>query len=593
MPEISDAAGQQIIALAQRLKAFKSFRLQAQPTSETGDDHARTIRLRGPDGSESFEILTLRQRDKLLLTADESACAIIGDFNGDENYTLRIYTVTKSGLRLVHLESPISPCVYAFGTGLLWIRRDAARRPYKALWWDRNCEHPEVLFEEIDRTRRLSLRSVDDDIAILASKGADTINHRIITSGDAIIPTCHLSTQDIPDGDLMLWHGDIIVLDRAQGQVRADGDDPLTATAPADFITEHLQRAGDEIAVVGRYRGRQAFWLPAQGPAALWTAPPAGIMLPSIDPATKRQAFLVSSPVHEPQVVFPSENGEVPAVSTGRAVDRCLTANSDDNTPIPITIFLPPNPGPRPLVVHVYGAYGISLEGPFDPFTDDLLARGIAVAYCHVRGGGENGPTWHQQATGTRRHQSITDLLACLALFHNHPAIIADRIALVAASAGGFTAAAACLRQPTWVRGLQLVHPFIDPVTALLDPGSNLTTTDWAEFGNPRADPRVKNYLEQLSPAATVRSLDPHSCPLPRAWIRTAEQDARVDSAAVKQFCELYRAAAISTDVDHVVYRVTTGGHIEGQSFEQAHEENLLAHAWLLNLLDSPCIQAI
>jgi len=56
----------------------------------------------------------------------------------------------------------------------------------------------------------------------------------------------------------------------------------------------------------------------------------------------------------------------------------------------------------------------------------------------------------------------------------------------------------------------------------------------------------------------------------------------------VKRFSQLYRRASLSTKASHVTFRFTGGGHIGGQSAEMAHEENLLAHAWLLDLLDVP-----
>lgn len=591
MPEPSSTVGPRIATLAQRLHEVDALRPPAMPASDADGGRSEIVRLRNPDGGEIVETIVLHSRETLVRAAD-MAYAVIGDSNGDENYSIWIHTATRSGARLVHQESPISPRVYPFGTGLLWIRRDAARRPHQALWWDHDRDAPAVLFDEPDRTHRLELRSVDDGTAVLASRGPDATDHWIINSRDGDTPTCRPLASDLPDMDAIAWRGDIIILDRGQGRVQADRIEPLDAVAPAEFIAEHLQAAGDALAVIGRRRGRQAVWMPAQGPTAVWTAPPAGTMLPSFDPDTGRPIFLVSSPLHEPQVVHPSAVGDVHATSTGRADVHCITTNSDDGTPIPITLLLPPGSEPHPLVVNVYGAYGISLEGPFDPFTDDLLARGVAVAYCHVRGGGENGSEWHRQARGVGRYRSIEDLLACLALLRDLPAIAADHIVLSAASAGGLTAAAACLREPTWLRGLHLVHPFVDPLTALMNPDSNLATTDWAEFGDPRGDAQVRDRLEHLSPMTIVRQLALHSCPLPRAWIRAAHHDARVDSAAVERFSHLYRTASTSTDLAHVVYRVAAGGHLGGQSATQAHEENLLAHAWLLDLLDAPLSRA-
>jgi len=295
--------------------------------------------------------------------------------------------------------------------------------------------------------------------------------------------------------------------------------------------------------------------------------------------------LLASSPVHQPQVVLAEVGKSLSLESSGRATTLCLYADSEDGTMIPITLFLPPGEQTHPLVVHVYGAYGISLEGPFDPFTDDLLAREVAVAFCHVRGGGELGPQWHRQAMGEYRYRAVGDLLACLARLRTLPAIAADRILVTAASAGGLTAAAACLRQPTWLQGLHLVHPFIDPLATLTNSASNLASTDRAEYGDPRYDLGIRDLLHRLSPMACIQELPPGRCPLPRAWIRAAEHDARADNEAIKRFSRHYRDASMSRNPGHVIQRIVPGGHLAAGSTAVAHQENTLSHAWMIDVL--------
>ncbi|MGO1289830.1 prolyl oligopeptidase family serine peptidase [Brevibacterium linens] len=514
--------------------------------------------------------------------------AIIGDIDGDENYRIRIYTAAANGAELVHDEAPVSPRARAFGSGILWIRRDESLRPNQLLWWHPGSSRPTALADEPDSTRRLELRSVTDDTAILASRGAGTTRHWSISGHDGTIPTCRPLRQGISDADVAVWQQTVVVLDRPNGLLWDHDREHVLASTPPGFSAEHLQPSGDALLVIGRADERQAIWLPAHGPQAIWTAPPAGTMLPAFNSGNEQLILLASSPVHQPQVV-PAEVGKnLSLESTGRASTLCLDAESEDGTMIPITLFLPNGEQKHPLVVHVYGAYGISLEGPFDPFTDDLLARGVAVAFCHIRGGGELGSQWHRQATGEYRYRTVDDFLACLARLRALPAIAADRIVVTAASAGGLTAAAACLRQPTWLRGLHLVHPFIDPLATLTDPASNLASTDRAEYGDPRHDPAIRDLLQRLSPMARIQELPAQSHPLPRAWIRAAERDARADNDAIHRFSRHYRDASISRRPGHVVQRITPGGHLAGGSIEATDDENTLAHAWMLNVLGAP-----
>lgn len=571
--------------LAEHLRTVETLRPQAQEPPPTSQERVHTIRLQTPTGAGITETITLHPGESLVPAAGHSMFAVIGDTDGDEHYRIRVYTAATDGVELAYDEAPVSPRVRAFGSGLLWIRRDRSLRPHQLLWWSPGSSRPTALSDEPDSTRRLELRSVTDDRAILASRGAGTTRHWIISRNDGSIPTCRPLMQRVSDADVAIWQQSVVVLDRPTGLLWDHDREHVLAEAPPGFSAEHLQPSGEALLVIGRAGGRQTIWLPAHGPQAIWSAPPAGTMLPAFDSATEQLMLLASSPVHQPQVV-PAEVGmRLSLESTGPAFTVCLDAESEDGTMIPITLFLPPGEQPHPLVVHVYGAYGISLEGPFDPFTDDLLARRVAVAYCHIRGGGELGPQWHRRATGEYRYRTVDDFLACLARLRALPAIAADRIVVTAASAGGLTAAAACLRKPTWLRGLHLVHPFIDPLATLTDPESNLASTDRAEYGDPRHDPGIRDLLQRLSPLARIQELPAQSHPLPRAWIRAAQRDARADNDAIHRFSQHYRDASISRHPGHVIQRITPGGHLAGDSTEATDDENTLAHAWMVDVL--------
>ena len=580
------AISPRIVKLADDLRPLAALRPSRQASTDRGDAHALRLRLKAPCGEFQEGTFQLQPHERLVRTYDWTICAIIGDTRGNERYRIRVYASTAKGVAMIHEEAPITPRVHAFDNGLLWIRRDAMLRPYQVLWLGEGDKHPSVVLEEPNRNRRLDVRIARDGIAILVSRGAKTSSHWVLRAAPNSVPMCRKLKTDTEDADIVISCGSLAILDRIHGKL-SFVDDRTSYPAPSPgFIGQYLQAVGDTLVVVGRNNGRMAIWVPELGPAAVWNAPPAGTMLPSIDTDNSRLVFLVSSPIHRPQAIPASVGEEIHPVSTGRAQTHLLSAESKDGVHIPVTLFLPPGVEPRPVAVHVYGAYGISLEGPYDPFTDDLLSRGIAVAYCHVRGGGEYGPNWHRQAMG-RRSQSVEDLLVGVDLLRRYEQIDAKRIALTAASAGGLTAAAACLDEPSWFKALYLVNPFLDPLGALMDPDANLATTDWAEFGNPHIDSGHKSMLEQVSPMKIAGELPPHSSALPSAWIRGARSDSRVDVSTIERFCSLYRRASLSMDSRHVVCRISAGGHIGGAAMDKAHNENLLAHAWLIEELSA------
>ncbi|PPH16545.1 hypothetical protein C5C90_06400 [Rathayibacter sp. AY1D4] len=538
--------------------------------------------LRDPDGRPVQHTLVIAPQESLVLSPGAAAFALVSDQDGDEHHRIRVAVATRSGaVEIVQDERPVSPRIRSFSDGFLWIRRNDAGRPWQAVWWHRSLTTPHVLLEEPDQARRLDLRSVAGAIAVLASRGARDSRYWVLTGEESSPPTCRRLDLGTENADVSACRGGLAVLYRRHGVVRMTGSTrPLEVPVPKALQAEHLQEAQGELFVLGRSSGRRAVWLPGGGADALWLAPAAGTLVPAVDPITRHPIMLVSSPAHRAHCVTRVPGKALATEVTERMKVTSLTAPSRDGTLVPLTLMTPDGADSCPVVVHVYGAYGISLEGPFDPFTDDLLARGAAIAYCHVRGGGENGPEWHRQATGLGRERPIEDLLACLALLRELPGIDSHRLLLTAASAGALVAATVCLRRPAELRGLHLVHPFLDPVGALDDRSAAAAASDREEFGDP-------DWIlaSGLSPLATIATMVGRSRPLPRAWIRAGLRDARVDASAIAEFASAYRAVAERDDPAHVVLRATSGGHLSGLTPEESHQENVLAHAWTLDLL--------
>lgn len=67
--------------------------------------------------------------------------------------------------------------------------------------------------------------------------------------------------------------------------------------------------------------------------------------------------------------------------------------------------------GLNPTIVRVYGSLGKPLDTQFDPSHISLLERGWVIAYAHVRGGNECGPSWH---TNIDKYDSIQDYMECV-----------------------------------------------------------------------------------------------------------------------------------------------------------------------------------
>ncbi|KAM4681378.1 prolyl endopeptidase-like isoform 6-T7 [Amazona ochrocephala] len=176
--------------------------------------------------------------------------------------------------------------------------------------------------------------------------------------------------------------------------------------------------------------------------------------------------FQLTSPVHPPKrfaYSFKENNLIEQAVQEVPIITNChttrLLAKSKDETLVPITVFHNMNSKElhrKPLLVHVYGAYGIDLNMSFKEDKLMLIEEGWILAYCHVRGGGELGLSWHKDGCQHNKLKGLHDLKACIMLLHELGFSQPKYTALAAASAGGVLAGALCNTAPELIRAMVL-----------------------------------------------------------------------------------------------------------------------------------------
>ncbi|XP_020316619.1 prolyl endopeptidase-like isoform X2 [Oncorhynchus kisutch] len=178
--------------------------------------------------------------------------------------------------------------------------------------------------------------------------------------------------------------------------------------------------------------------------------------------------FLLSSPVHPP-VLYRYSPREYRLLLQDTEEHRTrqeyhttrLEAPSQDGTMVPLTLFHRPmleKLRGAPLLVHVYGAYGMDLNMDFSPDRRLLLEDGWALAYCHVRGGGERGLSWHRQGRMEGKPRGVEDLAACIQRLYDLGVSRPSMTALTARSAGAVLVGALCNLHPHLIRAVTLQH---------------------------------------------------------------------------------------------------------------------------------------
>ncbi|TPX64525.1 hypothetical protein SpCBS45565_g05805 [Spizellomyces sp. 'palustris'] len=174
-----------------------------------------------------------------------------------------------------------------------------------------------------------------------------------------------------------------------------------------------------------------------------------------------------------------------------------------DTADIPVTLIHNKNlerNGQNPVNIRAYGAYGVPFEPCFRLEVLPLLRRGFIVALAHVRGGSDLGVRWYNEGRLLQKENSFKDLIAVADFMvrekYSHPNLLTGH----GVSAGGLLMATAMNRRPDLFRAMVLRVPFLDPLSAMLDHTSPLTTVERGEWGDPLEDPVVYEYMAGYAP---------------------------------------------------------------------------------------------
>ncbi|KAM9609277.1 prolyl endopeptidase-like isoform 3-T3 [Morphnus guianensis] len=260
--------------------------------------------------------------------------------------------------------------------------------------------------------------------------------------------------------------------------------------------------------------------------------------------------FQLNSPVHPPKCFaysFKENNLIEQAAQEVPIITNChttrLLAKSKDETLVPITVFHSMNSKElhrKPLLVHVYGAYGIDLNMSFKEEKLMLIEEGWILAYCHVRGGGELGLSWHKDGCQYNKLKGLHDLKACIMLLHQLGFSQPKYTALAAASAGGVLAGALCNTDPELIRAMVLQAPFVDVLNTMMKTHLPLTVEEQEEWGNPLADEKYMKYIKSYCPYQNVKP----QC-YPSVFITAYENDQRIPLTGILRYVEKLRKAAL------------------------------------------------
>ncbi|MCV7191333.1 S9 family peptidase [Mycolicibacterium brumae] len=259
-------------------------------------------------------------------------------------------------------------------------------------------------------------------------------------------------------------------------------------------------------------------------------------------------------------------------------VERRDWAVADDGARIPISVIHRRGVEfPAPTLLYGYGAYESCEDPRFSIARLSLLDRGMVFAIAHVRGGGELGRLWYENAKLLAKRNTFTDFIAAGRHLVSSGVTEPSRLVALGGSAGGLLMGAVANMAPDLFAGILAQVPFVDPLTSMLDPSLPLTITEWDEWGNPLADKDVYDYMASYSPYENVAAKD-----YPAILAMTSLNDTRVLYVEPAKWVAALRHT--KTDATPVLLKTQmTAGHGGISGRYERWKEVAFQYAWLLS----------
>ena len=230
-----------------------------------------------------------------------------------------------------------------------------------------------------------------------------------------------------------------------------------------------------------------------------------------------------------------------------------------------------------PLLLHAYGAYGISSDPAFDSDLISLLDRGFIYGIAHVRGGSECGRAWYYDGRQFAKQNTFNDFIDVTRYLIECDYTQADRCYASGGSAGGLLMGAVANEAPELYHGIVAHVPFVDVLTTMLDETIPLTTGEYAEWGDPKQESAYR-YMASYSPYDNVAAQD-----YPHMLVTAGLHDSQVQYWEPAKWVARLRADATSTGT-LLLHTDMGAGHSGKTGRYKALEDTALEFTFLLML---------
>lgn len=253
-------------------------------------------------------------------------------------------------------------------------------------------------------------------------------------------------------------------------------------------------------------------------------------------------------------------------------------ATSKDGTKVPYYLVRPAGAeGPLPTLIHAYGGFRAAQTPKYltaEPYRSGPLGlfwveSGNAYVLANIRGGGEYGPRWHEDALREKRQNSFDDFHAVADDLVANRLASPGRIAASGRSNGGVLVGAVANQRPDLYGAIISGSPLID----MKRYNKLLAGASWmAEYGNPDV-PADWAFMREWSPYQNMRDTPD----FPAAFYYLSTLDDRVHPGHARKAAAKHEAWGQT----FYYHEYREGGHSVGSDHEEDAKRAALLLAYL------------
>jgi len=253
-------------------------------------------------------------------------------------------------------------------------------------------------------------------------------------------------------------------------------------------------------------------------------------------------------------------------------------ATSKDGTKVPYYLVRPKDAeGPLPTLIHAYGGFRAAQTPKYltaEPYRSGPLGlfwveSGNAYVLANIRGGGEYGPRWHEDALREKRQNSFDDFHAVADDLVANRLASPGRIAASGRSNGGVLVGAVANQRPDLYGAIISGSPLID----MKRYNKLLAGASWmAEYGNPDV-PADWAFMREWSPYQNMRDTPD----VPAAFYYLSTLDDRVHPGHARKAAAKHEAWGQT----FYYHEYREGGHSVGSDHEEDAKRAALLLAYL------------